>query len=134
MILTAAYYRYYEPNSAPYLSPMRDSFRWTVSGDALRSLQCTSNVRTTHGLCLVRHAIDMLLNIHVYLNDIISFSIDAPAALLCLTEVLDRLSSFGLQFKARKCTFMQTEMAFLSHIVGRSGLACDPEKLSAVWT
>ena len=31
-----------------------------------------------------------------------------------------------------KCTFMQTEVPFLGHIVGRTGLACDPEKLSAV--
>ena len=29
---------------------------------------------------------------------------------------------------------MQTEVAFLGHIVGRAGLACDPEKLSAVRT
>ena len=27
---------------------------------------------------------------------------------------------------------MQTEVGFLGHIVGRSGLACDPNKLSAV--
>ena len=27
---------------------------------------------------------------------------------------------------------MQTELAFLGHIVCRAGLACDPEKLSAV--
>ena len=27
---------------------------------------------------------------------------------------------------------MQTEVAFLGHIVGRIGLACDPEKISAV--
>ena len=49
-----------------------------------------------------------------------------------LEEVLARLSDFGLQLKAKKCTFMQTEVAFLGHIVGRTGLACDPEKLSAV--
>ena len=29
-------------------------------------------------------------------------------------------------------TFMQTEVVFLGHIVGRTGLACDPAKLSAV--
>ena len=68
------------------------------------------------------------------LDDVISFGTDAPVALLCLTEVLEHLSSFGLQLKAKKCTFMQTEVAFLSHFVGRSGLACDLEKLSAVWT
>ena len=70
----------------------------------------------------------------VYLHDVISFGTDAPEALLRLTEVLERLSSFGLQMKAQKCTFMQTEVAFLGHIVGQSGLACDPEnsKLLAV--
>ena len=49
-----------------------------------------------------------------------------------LVEVLARLSDFGLQLKAKKCTFMQTEVAFLGYIVGHTGLACDPEKLSAV--
>ena len=49
-----------------------------------------------------------------------------------LEEVLGRLSAFGLQLKANKCTFMQTEVAFLGHIVGRTGLACDPVKISAV--
>ena len=70
----------------------------------------------------------------VYLDDVISFGTDVPEALLRLTEVLERLSSFGLQLKAKNCTFMQTEVAFLGHVVGRAGLACDPEKLSAVHT
>ena len=60
----------------------------------------------------------------VYLDDVISFA--------RLEEVLSRLSDFGLQLKAKKCTFMQTEVAFLGHIVGRAGLACDPEKISVV--
>ena len=47
--------------------------------------------------------------------------------------MLSRLSDFGLQLKAKTCTFMQqTEVAFLGHIVGRTGLACDPAKISAV--
>ena len=68
----------------------------------------------------------------VYLDDVISFGKSVPEALGRLEEVLARLSDFGLQLKAKKCTFMQTEVAFLGHIVGRTGLACDPEKLSAV--
>ena len=68
----------------------------------------------------------------VYLDDVISFGKSVPESLGHLEEVLARLSDFGLQLKARKCTFMQTEVAFLGHIVGRTGLACDPEKLSAV--
>ena len=68
----------------------------------------------------------------VYLDDVISFGKSVPEALVRLEEVLARLSDFGLQLKAKKCTFMQTEVGFLGHIVGRTGLACDPEKLSAV--
>ena len=59
-------------------------------------------------------------------------------------EGLFRVMPFGLcnapatferlmdQLKAKKCTYMQTEVIFLGHIVGRTGLACDPAKLSAV--
>ena len=65
----------------------------------------------------------------VYLDDVISFGTTAPEALQRLEEVLECLSAFGLQLKAKKCTFMQTEVAFLGHTVGRAGLACDPEKV-----
>ena len=68
----------------------------------------------------------------VYLDDVISFGTDATEALTLLEEVLEGLSSFGLQLNAKKCTFMQTEVAFLGHIVGCSRLACDPVKISAV--
>ena len=68
----------------------------------------------------------------VYLDDVISFSGTVTEALARLEEVLGRLSNFGLQLKVKKCTFMQTEVVFLGHIVGRTGLACDPAKLSAV--
>ena len=66
----------------------------------------------------------------VYLDDVISFGKTVPEAIWRLEEVLARLSDFGLQLKAK--TFMQTEVGFLGHIVGRTCLACNPEKLSAV--
>ena len=68
----------------------------------------------------------------VYLDDVISFGGTVPEALARLEEVLGRLNNFGLQLKAKTFTFMQTEVVFLGHIVGRTGLACDPAKLSAV--
>ena len=46
--------------------------------------------------------------------------------------MLARLSDFGLQLKAKKCTFMQMEEIFLGHIVGRIGLAYDPVKILVV--
>ena len=68
----------------------------------------------------------------VYLDDVISFGTSILEALTRLEKMLSRLSDFGLQLNAKKCTFMQTEVAFLGHIVGQTGLACDPEKISAV--
>ena len=64
----------------------------------------------------------------VYLDDVISFGGTVTEALARLEGVLGRLSNFGLH----KCTFMQTEVVFLGHIVGQTGLACDPAKLLAV--
>ena len=68
----------------------------------------------------------------VYLDDVISFGGTVTEALGRLKEVLSRLSNFGLQLKAKKCTYMHTKVVFLGHIVGRTGLACDPAKLAAV--
>ena len=64
--------------------------------------------------------------------DVISFGTTAPEALQCLEGVLDRLSMFGLQLKAKTCTIMQTEVVYLGHIVGCASLACDPGKVPAV--
>ena len=69
----------------------------------------------------------------VYLDDVISFGASVSEALVRWKRYSVRLSDFGLQLKAKKCTFMQTEVAFLGHIVGRAGLACDPGKISVVW-
>ena len=46
----------------------------------------------------------------VYLDDVISFGASVSEALGRLEEVLCRLSDFGLQLKAKKCNFMQTEV------------------------
>ena len=40
-----------------------------------------------------------------YLDDVISFGTTAPEALQRFEEVLERLSAFGLQLMAKKCTF-----------------------------
>ena len=61
-------------------------------------------------------------------DDVISFGKTVPEAIWRLEEVLARLSDFGLQLKAKKCTFMQMEVGLLGHIVGRTGLASDPKK------
>ena len=98
-----------------------------IPGHAIRTVQCPSYVRTTYGPGVVWNAMVPLSCVFVFV-----FGKSVPEALLRLEEVLAQLSDFGLQLKAKKCIFMQTEVAFLGHIVGRTGLACDPENLSAV--
>ena len=48
----------------------------------------------------------------VSLDDVISFGGTVTEALAQLEDVLGHLSNFGLQLKAKKCTFMQTEVVF----------------------
>ena len=79
-------------------------------------------------LCGMRWMVQMLS----VFDDVIPFGGTVTEALGRLEDVLCRLSNFDLQLKAKKCTFMQMEVVFLGHIVGRTGLACDPAKLAAV--
>ena len=85
------------------------------------------DVREADGSCFVWDALVPMLGVFRR-----SFGGTVTEALGRLEEALCRLSNFGLQLKAKKCTFMQTEVVFLGHIVGRTGLSCDPAKLAAV--
>ena len=68
----------------------------------------------------------------VYIDDILVFGNYFESALHNLELVLDRVAEYGLQFKSTKCNLFRTSVPFLGHIVGRAGLECDPNKLSAV--
>ena len=60
------------------------------------------------------------------------FGNDLESALYSLELVLNRVVEYGLQLKSAKCNLFRTSVPFLGHIVGRAGLECDPNKLSAV--
>jgi len=49
-----------------------------------------------------------------------------------LREVFDRLRAAGLKLKPSKCALLQPEVTYLGHVVGRDGVAIDPEKVQAV--
>ena len=68
----------------------------------------------------------------VYIDDILVFGNDFESALHNIELVLDRVAEYGLQLKSTKCNLFRTSVPFLGHIVGRAGLECDPNKLSAV--
>ena len=68
----------------------------------------------------------------VYLDDVISFGGTVTEALRRLEEVLCHLSNFGLQLKAKKCTFMQMEVVFLGirEVRYRTGMPLIRSKVS----
>ena len=68
----------------------------------------------------------------VYIDDILVFGSDFESALHNLELVLNRIAEYGLQLKSTKCNLFRTSVPFLGHIVGRAGLECDSNKLSAV--
>ena len=68
----------------------------------------------------------------VYIDDILVFGHDFESALQILELVLIRVAEYGLQLKSTKCNLFRSSVPFLGHIVGRAGLECDPNKVSAV--
>jgi transposase InsO family protein len=49
-----------------------------------------------------------------------------------LHAVLSRLKSAGLTLNKEKCTWAQTKVTFLGHVVSAEGIAADPEKTAAL--
>ena len=49
-----------------------------------------------------------------------------------LHKCLERLSKAGVTLNKEKCKFHQSEIEFLGHIVGKSGIKADPNKISAM--
>lgn len=68
----------------------------------------------------------------VYLNDIGIFSATAELHLQHLEAVLTELRSNRLYARLEKCVFLQTEVAFLGHVISSHGLHVDPRKVEAV--
>ena len=73
-----------------------------------------------------------LLQVIVYLDDIIVFGKTLEEHEERLLKVLDRLEECGLKVSIDKCQFCQPQVKYVGHIVSALGIATDPEKVSAV--
>ena len=49
-----------------------------------------------------------------------------------LKAVLDRIASAGATLNPEKCSFQQTELKFLGHVLNGNGVSPDPEKTQAI--
>lgn len=68
----------------------------------------------------------------VYLDDILVFSPDLASHLQHLRFVLDKLREHQLYAKAKKCTWAQSSVEYLGHIVSEDGVSTDPSKTQAI--
>jgi len=68
----------------------------------------------------------------IYLDDVIVISPDFQTHVSRLREVFERLRGAGLKLKPSKCALFQPKVKYLGHVVGRNGMATDPEKVRAM--
>ena len=99
-------------------------------------------IRMPFGLCNSPATFQRLMNIvlqnelhHqalVYLDDIIIFGLTVEQHLHRLEQVLQCLGKAGLKVEPSKCTFFQSQVNYVGHIVSSDGIATDPGKVQAV--
>ncbi|XP_052469911.1 uncharacterized protein LOC128026690 [Carassius gibelio] len=75
-----------------------------------------------------------LIQVLVYLDDLIVFGKSLEEHEERLLKVLDRLAQVGLKVSLDKCQFCQTKVKYVGHIVSAEGVATDPDKVKAVST
>lgn len=73
-----------------------------------------------------------LLQVLVYLDDLIVFGCSLEEHEECLLQVLDRLEEVGPKLCFNKCQFCQPSVKYVGHVVSTNGMATDPEKIKAV--
>ena len=73
-----------------------------------------------------------LLEVLVYLDDLIIFGKTLEEHEERLLKVLDRLKDEGLKLSLDKCKFCQTSVSYVGHIVSQDGVSTDPSKIEAV--
>ena len=70
----------------------------------------------------------------VYLDDIIIFSNSFQEHIQHIEAVFGRIRKFGLKLNPSKCSFFQTRIKYLGHIVSREGLEVDTSKTETLKT
>lgn len=72
------------------------------------------------------------ISILAYLDDLIILSSSFNEHLQDLQKVFDRLNIFKLRLNREKCTFACESVRYLGHVITKSGITPDPEKIAAI--
>ena len=68
----------------------------------------------------------------IYLDDVIVFSMTPEEHLERLRGVFQKLREVGLKLKPSKCEFFKDRIAYLGHIVSKTGIETDPKKIQDI--
>ncbi|KAL9830776.1 putative nucleotidyltransferase, Ribonuclease H [Arabidopsis thaliana] len=68
----------------------------------------------------------------VFFNDILIYSKDMETHLEHLKKVLDIMKKHQFYANVKKCSFGNSEISYLGHIISGNGVASDPEKIKAM--
>lgn len=72
------------------------------------------------------------LTLLCYLDDLLVFAPTEEEALKRLEMVFIKLSVHGLKLAPKKCYFLRCSVRFLGHVINRSGVSTDPDKVEAI--
>jgi len=80
--------------------------------------------------CIMNQLLQPLLRkfVLVFLDDILIYSATREEHIQHIQEVFETLRANKLYLKASKCTFAQTSLEYLGHIISDKGVATDPAK------
>lgn len=73
-----------------------------------------------------------LLEVIVYLDDLIVFGKTLEQHEQRLLKVINRLEEAGLKLSLDKCQFCRSQVTYVGHIVSEQGISTDPAKVEAV--
>lgn len=73
-----------------------------------------------------------LREVLVFLDDLVVFSNTLEEHEARLMKVLGHLKKFGLKLSPEKCSFFQTSVRYLGHVVSRNRVETDPEKIASL--
>jgi len=69
---------------------------------------------------------------HIYLDDVIIVSNSFKEHLAHIKQVFQRFSDTNLKLSPKKCSFFQTKVKYVGHIVSADGVQADPDKVAKV--